>query len=101
MPHQQALDFTALARSSDPATSHDAAASLNATEMEQFVLLTLQRCFPSGATSIQIAEALHTAPWSISPRIKPLRKKGFIRDSSRRLVGPSGRSSIVWELVIR
>jgi hypothetical protein len=100
MPQQIDLDFTALARSSDPETSHAAAASLNTTEMEGMVLSALQM-LPEGATTIQIARALNLAPWSISPRMKPLCAKGFVMDSTRRLKGSSGRNSIVWILVPR
>jgi hypothetical protein len=102
MQTQMPLDFTtAHARASDPQTSHDAAASLQSTELEFRVLDALVTGFANGATSIQLAEHLHMAPWSVSPRMRPLCEKGFVMDSGRRLTGTSGRKSIVWIPVAR
>jgi hypothetical protein len=86
------------ARSGDPDTSHDAAASINTAYVEGLVMSALE-FFPEGATSIQLAKALGLTPWSISPRMKPLRQKGLVVDSGERRTGTSRRRSIVWQRV--
>lgn len=88
----------AWARGTDPRTSHEAAASIRLSELQDTVLQAL-KIIPGGATSLELADALCMSPWSVSPRIKPLVKKGLVRDSGRTRMGVSGRASIVWEAV--
>jgi len=89
---------TAKSRETDPRTSHEAAASIRLSELQDTVLQAL-KIIPGGATSLELADALCMSPWSVSPRIKPLVKKGLVRDSGRTRMGVSGRASIVWEAV--
>ena len=79
-------------RKDDPETSKEAA-KLDVTELESRVY-GLLRFKPS--TTEEIAFSLNKALQSITPRIAPLRRKGFIFDSGVRRKGASGRSRIVW-----
>lgn len=87
-----------LARSTDPRTSHAAEQSLDPSDMERLVLDTLRK-FTLGATSHRIEQQLQLPHESVSPRIRPLVRKGLVRDSGRTEPGPSGRQRIVWEAV--
>lgn len=93
-------DTTAYARADDLETSHEAAASISATELEATVLDALRR-FPNGATSYQIAAALRFSLVTVSPRLRPLVSKGLAEDSGRRERGPSGRMRTVWRATPR
>jgi hypothetical protein len=86
------------ARHTDPDTALDAADSIETTRREEAVLTALKES-AYGLTTLQIAERLNLPPWSVSPRIRPLRRKGLVRDSLVRAVGPSGRKLTVWEAV--
>lgn len=90
------LDF-ALARRSDPATSKEAAASVNTTALEAAVVGALKAHGPM--TSFEISDVLRLSLVTVSPRIAPLRDKGIVVDSGERRKGDSGRSRIVWRLV--
>jgi len=84
------------ARSGDPATAHDAAASVNATRLEQVVLDALMQLGPK--TSFELADALGLSLVTVSPRLRPLADKGLVEDSGQVKVNPSGRKSIVWRV---
>lgn len=85
------------ARHTDPDTSHEAAASVNATKLEAKVLVSLGAA-KDGLTSSESAGVLNIPVWSISPRFKPLASKGLIHDTGMRRKGPSGRKRIVWKI---
>lgn len=90
----------AVARHSDPETSQDAARSVEgseATRMEAKVVATLQQTY-SGMTTHEIAQYTGLSLVSVSPRIRPLCRKGLIEDSGERRMGASGRTSIVWRV---
>src|SRR5258708_7528464 len=100
-PMDDDLFSHAAARRTDPETSVEAAKSLlngQATEMEQIVLSAL-RGNPEGLTTHEMSDLTGVQLVSISPRIKPLLRKGLIRDSFERRTGISGRKSIVWKLL--
>ena len=79
-------------RKDDPETSKEAAA-LDISELEARVYGLLK--FKS-LTAEELAFSLNKSLQSITPRIAPLRRKGFIFDSGIRRRGQSGRSRIVW-----
>lgn len=81
----------AVARSTDPRTSHDAAGKVDATALERIVLDTLRQ-YPGGLTSHEINELTKCGLVSISPRMKPLETRGLIERRGRR----DGRT--VWRL---
>lgn len=92
-------DGEAHARRSDPATSKDAADALEgevATRMELKVLAALRNS-PNGATTHELVGLTGLPYESVTPRIKPLRKKGLVEDSGAKRPGPGGkRQCIVW-----
>lgn len=91
---------SALARTTDPITSHDAAArttpKLNGLEQRVLdVLRTAAKVDPlKGLTSAEISHETGIARVSISPRLKPLEDKDFVKRSEHRRNG-----GIVWEAV--
>lgn len=98
---QRTLEFQAHARRRDPGTSHGAAASLAGkpvAELQQRVLDAI-RALGGRATINDVARHTGLAEVSVSPRFKPLRRRGLIRDSGERRRNPSGRRAIVWEVV--
>lgn len=86
----------AYARRDDLQTSHDAAASVRPTRLEQLVFDALS-ARPRGATSFELADALGLSLVTISPRLRPLVNKGkVIADGTR--AGASGRMQTVWKV---
>lgn len=88
----------AASRRAGPDTSKAAAKSVSVADLEQRVLDALGR-HQDGLTTHQLAEYLNIPLVSVSPRMAPLRNKGFVVDSGKRHAGDSGRMSIVWRLV--
>lgn len=84
-------------RTDDPETSKAAARSIDAAMLEEEVLWAVAHS-TNGLTAFEIADKLGMALNSISPRTAPLQRKNLIEDSGRRRKGPSGRSSIVWQV---
>jgi DNA-binding MarR family transcriptional regulator len=85
----------AYARSTDPATSHEAAATVNVTKREIDAMRGLDILGGQGNCR-RIAAAASVHEWSISPRFKPLEEKGYV-------IRTDGRSEkqIVWRLTWR
>jgi len=86
----------ALARHTDPSTSHMAAESVDATRLEGLVMDVIN-CY--GTTGCISDEVRHCLPWlshsTVTPRFRPLTNKGLIvRDSSKRK-GDSGKQQLV------
>lgn len=90
------MPLRALARGSDPQTSHDAAALVDVTDLEGRVLDWLGRAGDFGGTSEEIANGLGVPRVSISPRLRPLLNKGRVLDSGLRRLSTSRRACIVW-----
>lgn len=88
----------ALARSTDPVTSHAAAFGVDVTQLERRVLYTLTLVpLNAGLTSEELAERLELAVVTVSPRLRPLADKCLIDENGTR-AGISGRQRIVWKL---
>src|SRR5687767_10188875 len=85
-----------LSRRSDPATSHEAARSVDATRLEAVCLDALRNA-PAGLTSEELAEKLGESLVTVSPRLRPLANKGFIEAVGRR-PNRSRRLAIVWKV---
>lgn len=75
------------ARRTDPATSHEAAASVDTTTLERLVLNALDTWGPM--TMHQVATALRLDLVTVSPRFAPLRRKGLIES-----IGRDGRRTV-------
>lgn len=89
------------ARRTDPATSQDAAQSVDATWLEAEVYRAIKRRGSQGATWYELYTLTGIALASISPRFAPLREKGYIevRYNSNGVIkraGASGRKQTVW-----
>lgn len=83
-------------RTTDPETSHAAAASLHLPAIEQAIVKCIEEQGPS--TTHEITNATGIPLVTISPRLRPLTRKGLTQDSGVRRAGESKRVSIVWEL---
>lgn len=94
----------AYARRTDPVTSHIAAKFVKgklANESEQAALKALMDC-GHGLTSHGIVAWTGIHWSSISPRMRPLCRKGLVYDTGKTEPGPlSGKPCIVWDLVSR
>ena len=87
----------ALARSTDPWTAKQAAFTFDPEPIEVRVLMALA-VYQFGATTHEIAGFLGLSLVSVSPRFRPLVRRGKVRDSGR--VQKIGRvSRIIWEIV--
>jgi DNA-binding MarR family transcriptional regulator len=86
--------MSALARNTDPFSSHKSAHSVKASAIgkEMTVLDSLRKLGPM--TTHKIAEMTGLTVVTVSPRIKPLRKKGLVEDSGDRELGRS-----IWRAV--
>lgn len=92
------MNEAAYARSTDPATAHQAAASVkpDLPRLEAAVLDCLRAFGARGLTSEELADAMAMERVTVSPRLKPLALKGLAVDTGMRRQGRSGRASIVW-----
>jgi predicted transcriptional regulator len=81
-------------RKEDPDTSVKAAISLNASRLEGLVHEIL-RVSGDGLTSHEIAGGLSMNLVTVSPRLRPLVRKGLVRDSGNKRQTPSGRYAII------
>lgn len=86
----------ALSRRTDPSTSHVAAAKVDTSKLEAIVLDALRQS-PQGLTSHQIASQLRLSLVTVSPRMRPLVRKGLITDTARTI--EQGRQRILWQAV--
>ena len=86
------------ARKTDPVTSHEAAKSITPSlnKIEQGIYDALRSFLPGGATSDEIVEASGIQYRTVTPRLKPMCKKGFVVDSGGHKRGDSGRRQIIW-----
>ena len=67
----------AFARSSDPKPSHEAAERMAVTRLEAEVCEAL-KAHGGLMTCLCVSRAMNKPAWSISPRFKPLERKGLI-----------------------
>lgn len=103
MRQEDLFKTTAYARTEDPATSHIAAADTRLSEIEQVVYEIILSGPNTGMTKDEVHAAqttTHHERDSISPRFKPLMKKGKIVPMGTR-VAKSGKRQMVWLDIIR
>ena len=90
----------AYARTTDPVSSDEAAATVPVSYLEEVCLRHL-RWRPEGLTSKQLADATGLPLVTISPRLKPLETKGLIyRDGETRHYH-SRVACDVWKVVVK
>ena len=96
-PAKPPQPLRALARSSDPPTSHAAAADLAhfLTELEADVLRVIVRAGAFGATLDEIVDGTGLDKVTASPRLKPLERKGCVRRHGTR-VGKARKQQTIW-----
>lgn len=92
----QAPSEPAYSRHSDPITSVIAAAKVDTSSLEALVMAALESV-PDGLTSHQIAERTGQSLVTISPRLRPLVRKGLVRDTERTI--EHGRARIRWQAI--
>jgi hypothetical protein len=91
---------TALARPTDPETSHEAAASLDDVRESQRRVHDLLRVF--GPTTderlviVAIASGWHVSPSGLRTRRHELVEAGLVVDTGQRATLASGRRAVVW-----
>jgi hypothetical protein len=97
---QLPFDFSqALARHSDPSTSHLAAALVNVEDRERVILDALREVGSRGATCNELGAILQLPRDSVSPRMRPMVKKNWVKDSGMRRLTSANREAIVWTLI--
>ena len=85
-----------LSRTSDPITSHQAAASIKSNDLEALVLRAIRESGKQGMTADELLEKFPDLSYSsITARPASLKRKGLIKDSGGRRPGRSGRSQAV------
>jgi predicted transcriptional regulator len=101
MMAEQADFFAAFARHSDPATSKEAAASVivHLPALEGSVLHCIRGSAKIGMTIDELVEELKLDKVTLSPRLRPLVRKGLIQESGFTRPGRSGREQTVWTAV--
>ena len=81
-------------RRTDPLTSHRAAQSINPDLLEGMVLKALEG---GPANCDELCERLRMEWNTVSPRLAPLRRNGFIEACGSKL-GAKGRNQRLWKL---
>jgi predicted transcriptional regulator len=84
-------------RRRDIETAVDAAQSVNATYLENMVFDVVQATGEQGAILDDITRATGLDKVTISPRLRPLVRKGFVIETDRKRQGLSGRGQRVWK----
>lgn len=84
------LPLRALARATDPQTSKDAALRVDPEGLAAIVLTELRKM---PGTSHELAQRLAMSLVTVSPRMKPLEDRGFVKRAGKR----EGRT--IWEAI--
>lgn len=92
------LDPPGAARAEDPDTAKDAAAETRTRILEAIVMRAIASA-PDGLTSEECAAATQLSLVTVSPRMRPLVRRGKIFDSKERRKNYSGKSAIVWKVM--
>lgn len=89
------------ARRTDPETSHEAADSIDTTELERIVYDTI-KMFPNGCIGDDVVKMLpQFGIQTISPRYAPLIRKGWVVDTGEKRKARSGRSQRVMKAITK
>lgn len=84
------------ARTTDPVTSHIAGAQLSRAGIEEAILDIL---LGGSLTSHEISTLTGVPYVTISPRLRPLERRGKIHEAGTRRNRESGKAAIVWALM--
>jgi predicted ArsR family transcriptional regulator len=83
-------------RNNDPSTSIVAASTLNTSDLENLVVEAIKNNAPG--TTEEIAAWTELSIVTVSPRMRPLERKGIVRRIGKRQ-NASGRPATIWGLV--
>ena len=91
----------AYARKTDPVTSHEAAEKItpHLGTIDDAIYKALLEVGERGATSDEIVKMTDIKYRSVTPRLKPMCKKGLVVDSGECRNGDSGRRQIIWRAI--
>ena len=91
----------ARSRKTDPWTSHEAARKITPrlNNIDSMIYKARLETGEHGATADEIVEMSGVKYRSVTPRLKPMTRKGFVMVSGRTRKGDSGRQQIVWKAV--
>jgi len=89
--------MTAYARSTDPETSHESAMAIRRAlpMIEKRILFALEGTYGTGLTTFEITEITGIPRVTVSPRLRPMSRKGVVYETTERREH-NGRMSIVW-----
>ncbi len=92
----------ARARKTDPWTSHEAARKITPQlgNIDGIIYQALLEAGDRGATADEIVAISGIKYRSVTPRLKPMTRKGFVIASGKTREGDSGRQQIIWRAVI-
>ena len=97
---QLSFDVPARARNTDPATSHEAAESLNAkhlSDLQALVLAWFRKYGPGTDEQLERHECFaKLAPSTARKRRSDLLEMGLLKDTGKRELNSRGRSMVVW-----
>lgn len=94
--------MTPIARDSDPLTSHTAAASVHVARGHRIVLIVLKEEGPMCDQKLLAAvrsRGIKLSDSGLRTRRSELVTMGFVRDTGRLDILPTGRQSIIWEAI--
>lgn len=97
IPIQPLESTTALARNTDPATSHEAAMLLVELDQAGLEWAVVKALSAGDKNTDELQSTTELTNQSVTPRFAPLRKKGWIEAVGVRK-GISGRKQTVWAL---
>ena len=91
----------AYARKTDPVSSHEAAEKItpHLGTIDDAIYKALLEVGERGATSDEIVKMTDIKYRSVTPRLKPMCKKGLVVDSGECRNGDSGRRQIIWRAI--
>ncbi len=92
----------AWARKTDPFTSHESAKKITPRvgTIDDAIYKALLEVGPHGATSDEIVEMTGLKYRSVTPRLKPMTRKGLVTGGKETRVGESGHKNLVWKAVV-
>lgn len=91
--------YRALFRKTDPETSKEAAESVPVARLEKIVYEAIKAA-PEGLISEQIENRTGLRSGSVTPRIAPLIRKGYIYDTGEKRTASSGRAQRVLKVAM-
>ena len=90
-----------LVRTTDPDTSHEAAATVDTTRLEALVYETVCKYKDGCIADDVIRDLAYLRAHSVIPRFAPLIRKGFIFDTGERRMASSGRAQRVVKALVQ